>query len=61
MSCLLQEETRHKRVLVAAAGSGPLAGELVPEYPKWSESPNGDSLPESPFVAGMGTPSTAQK
>ena len=31
-----QEETRDKRVPVAAAGSGPLAGKLAPEYPEWS-------------------------
>ena len=35
-SCPRQEETRGKRVPVAAAGSGPLAGKLAPEYPKWS-------------------------
>ena len=35
-SCLCQEETRDKRVPVAAAGSGPLAGKLAPEYPKLS-------------------------
>ena len=35
-SCPRQEETRDKRVPVVAAGSGPLAGKLVPEYPRWS-------------------------
>ena len=35
-SCLHWEETRDKRVPVAAAGSGPLAGKLAPEYPEWS-------------------------
>ena len=35
-NCLCQEETRDKRVPVAAVGSGPSAGKLVPEYPKWS-------------------------
>ena len=35
-SCPHQEETRDKRVPVAAAGSGPLAGKLTPEYPEWS-------------------------
>ena len=35
-SCPCQEETRDKRVPVAAAGSGPLAGKLAPEYPEWS-------------------------
>ena len=35
-SCPHQEETRDKRVPVAAAGSGPLAGKLAPEYPEWS-------------------------
>ena len=35
-SCLCQEETRDKRVPVVASGSGPLAGKLAPEYPKWS-------------------------
>ena len=34
-SCPCQEETRDKRVPVAAAGSGPLAGKLAPEYPEW--------------------------
>ena len=32
-SCPRQEETRDKRVPVAATGSGPLAGKLAPEYP----------------------------
>ena len=32
-----QEETRDKRVPVVAAGSGPLAGMLAPEYPEWGE------------------------
>ena len=35
-SCPRQEETRDKRVPVAAAESGPLAGKLAPEYPEWS-------------------------
>ena len=35
-SFLCQEETRDKRVPVASVGSGPSAGKLVPEYPKWS-------------------------
>ena len=35
-SCLRQEETRDKRVPVAAFGSDPSAGELVPEYPERS-------------------------
>ena len=35
-SCPCQEETRDKRVPVAAAGSGPSAGKLAPEYPEWS-------------------------
>ena len=35
-SCLHQEETRDKRVPVAAAGSGTLAGKLASEYPEWS-------------------------
>ena len=35
-SCLHQEETRDKKVPVAAAGSGPLADKLAPEYPEWS-------------------------
>ena len=34
-SCPRQEETRDKSVPVAAAGSGPLAGKLAPEYPEW--------------------------
>ena len=34
-SCPCQEETRDKRVPVAATGSGPLAGKLAPEYPEW--------------------------
>ena len=32
-SCPRQGETRDKRVPVVAAGSGPLAGKLAPEYP----------------------------
>ena len=36
-SCPRQEETRDKKVPVAAVGSGPLAGKLAPEYPEWSE------------------------
>ena len=36
-SCLHQEENSDKRVPVAAAGSGPSAGQLAPEYPEWSE------------------------
>ena len=35
-SCPCQEESRDKKVPVAAAGSGPSAGKLVPEYPEWS-------------------------
>ena len=35
-SCLRQEETRDKRVPIAATGSGPLAGKLALEYPEWS-------------------------
>ena len=35
-SCPRQEKTRDKRVPVAAAESGPLAGKLAPEYPEWS-------------------------
>ena len=35
-SCPHQEKTGDKRVLVVAAGSGPLAGKLAPEYPEWS-------------------------
>ena len=35
-NCPRQEETRDKRVPVAATGSGPLAGKLAPEYPEWS-------------------------
>lgn len=35
-SHLHQGETRDKRALVAAAGSGLWASELVPEFPKWS-------------------------
>ena len=34
--CPRQEEIRDKRVPVAAAGSGPLAGKLAPEYLEWS-------------------------
>ena len=33
-SCPHQEEPRDKKVPVAASGSGPSAGKLVPEYPK---------------------------
>ena len=35
-SCPRQEETRDKRVPVEAAGSGPLADKLAPEFPEWS-------------------------
>ena len=35
-SCPHQEETRDKRIPVAATGSDPLAGKLAPEYPEWS-------------------------
>ena len=61
-SCLCQEETRDKRVPVAAAGSSPSAGKLAPEYPEWSgcQSQRRGVLPESPFVAGRRTPSRAQ-
>ena len=58
-SCLCQEETRDKRVPVAAAGSGPLASKLAPKDPKWSgcQSQQRRVPSESPFVAGRGTPS----
>ena len=61
-SCPRQEETRDKRVPVAAARSGPLAGKLAPEYPEWQDVSlsKEESPPESPFVAGRGTPSRAQ-
>ena len=61
-SCLRQEEIRDKRVPVAAAGSGPLAGKLAPEYPEWSgcQSQRRRIPPESPFVAGRRTPSRTQ-
>ena len=61
-SCPRQEETRDKRVPVVAAGSGPLAGKLAPEYPSGQDvslSEEG-SPPESPFVGGRGTPSRAR-
>ena len=59
-SCPRQEETRDKKVPVAAAESGPLAGKLAPEYPEWSECQSQQRVPsESPFVAGRGTPSRA--
>ena len=61
-SCPRQEEIRDKRVPVAAAGSGPLAGKLAPEYPEWSgyQSHEEESQPESPYVAGRQTPSRAR-
>ena len=71
-SCPCQE-TKDKRVPVGAAGSGPLAGKLVPKHPEWSvcqlSTPSSqdvsggeeESTPELPFVAGRGTPSKAQK
>ena len=39
-----------------AAGSGPLAGKLAPEYLEWSgcQSQRRRVPPESPFVAGKG-------
>ena len=57
-SCPRQEETRDKRVPVTAAGSGPMAGKLAPENPKWSgcQSQRRRIPPESPFVAERGTP-----
>ena len=67
-SCLRQEETKDKRVPVGATGFGPLVGKLVPKHSEWSEghlsSPSShdvsgseeESTPESPFVAGRGTP-----
>ena len=57
-SCPRQEETRDKNVPVAAAGSGPLASKLAPAYPEWSgcQSQRRRVPPESPFVAGRGTP-----
>ena len=61
-SCPSQEETRDKRVPVAAAGSGPLTGTLAPEYPSGQDVSlsEEESPPESPFVAGRGTPSRAR-
>ena len=61
-SCLRQEENRDKRAPVAAAGSGPLAGKLAPEYPKWSgcQSQRKESCQSRPFVAERGTPSRAR-
>ena len=61
-SCPRQEETRDKRVPVAAAGSGLLAGKLAPEYPEWSgcQSQRRRIPPELPFVAGRRTPSRAR-
>ena len=35
-SCPCQGQSRDKKVPVVAAGSGPSAGKLVPQYPKWS-------------------------
>ena len=60
-SCVHQQETRDKRVPVASTGSGPLAGNLSPEYPEWSgcRCPWRRVPPESPFVAGKGTSSRA--
>ena len=50
-SCPRQEETRDKRIPVAAIGSGPLAGKLAPEYPEWSgcQSQRRRVSPELPF------------
>ena len=61
-SCPRQEETRDKRVPVVAAGSVPLSDKLAPEYPEWSgcQSQRRRVPPESPFVAGGGTPSRAR-
>ena len=62
-SCPRQEETRDKRVPVVAAGSGPLAGKLAPEYPSGQDVSlsEEESLPESPFVAGRRALSNTQK
>ena len=61
-SCLCQEDSRDKRVPVAAAGSGPSPGKLVLEYPEWSGCQSQQRiLPESLPVAGRGTPSRAPK
>ena len=45
-----------------AAGSGPLAGKLAPEYPSGQDISlsEEESPPESPFVSGRQTPSRAR-
>ena len=61
-SCPHQEEIRDKRVPVAAAGSGPLAGKLAPENPSGQDVSlsKEESPPESPFVSGRRAPSRAR-
>ena len=61
-SCPRQGETRDERVPVVAAGSGPLAGKLAPEYPSGQDISlsEEESPPESPFVSGRQTPSRAR-
>ena len=58
-SCPRQEETRDKRVPVAATESGSLVGKLVPEYPSGQDVIHSEEVipPELPFVARRGTPS----
>ena len=62
-SCPRQEETRDKRVPVAATGSGPLADRLALSTPSGQDVSlsEEESLPESPLVAGRQTPSRAQQ
>ena len=61
-SCPHQEETKDKRVPVAATGSGPLAGKQASEYPSAQDVSLSEekSPPELPFVAGRQTPSRAR-
>ena len=56
ISCQGQEETRVKRVPVAATGSGPLVGKLVPEYPKWSGCQSQQSPRQSRHLLQEGGP-----
>ena len=64
VSCPCREKTRDKRVRAAATGSGPLVrkwvGPSVLQMVRMSVTAK-NSSPESPFIAGRGTPSRVQE